>query len=145
MSGQEVISEHSLLTGWHWSLELLFYFAPTLIGILGTARQSILVRNDFAMRVILSVFVSLLVLYFSVYRVARELSLLDDLNLMLFAAGILLSFLYGRWCTLRLNHIGWSRWFALLLLVPIVNILGVIALFFIPGRKPHAQEAIAAP
>ena len=141
MSGQEVISENLLLTEWHWSLELLFYFVPILIGILSTAPQSILVRNDFAMRIVLSIPASL----FIFFVVLHEIPKIADIAVFSLAFSFLFCFLLGRWCTLRLNHIGWSRWLVLLLLVPLVNLVWLIALFFIPGRKPVSQEANAAP
>ena len=141
MSGQEVVSENLLLTEWHWSLALLYYFVPTFIGMLSAGRQSILVRSDFAMRIVLSFPASL----FAYFVVLHELPRIDDIAVFSLALVFLFCFLFGRWCTLRLNHIGWSRWLALLLLVPVLNCVWLLALFFIPGRKPVSQEASAVP
>ena len=142
---QSLFSANMLLAEWHWSLELLYYLVPVLAGVATAGRQAFLPRNDFAMRVVLSLGVFLLGLYLSVHRAARELPLLENIALLFLAAGVVLGLLLGRWCALRLNHIGWSRWFALLLLVPIVNFVGVIALFFIPGRKAAPLEAATTP
>jgi uncharacterized membrane protein YhaH (DUF805 family) len=44
----------------------------------------------------------------------------------------------------RLRSAGFSPWFAVLLIVPIVDILLILALFFLPGEQTTQQSVLAA-
>ncbi len=60
------------------------------------------------------------------------------LSFMVYFAVIILG---ARWSAHRLHHIGVSRWWALLLLVPGFSILPVIVLCLIPGKPQAAVQA----
>ena len=140
MIDQSFLSQDMLFTEWHWSLELLFYSIPILAGIATAGQQAFLARNDFAMRAVLSIPVAWFIFFVALHEIPK----IGDIALFGLAVSAAFAFLYGRWCALRLNHIGWQRWLALLLLVPIANFFWVIALFFIPGRKADAVATEAA-
>lgn len=136
------------LEQWNLWNELLSYLvsgALLVVAIVSAGRSAVLFRNDFAMRIVLSFGAAFVVTFFLGVDLWRGELTFERVNLLSLVISLTISFLYGRWCALRLNHIGWSRWLALLLLVPLVNILGLLVLFFIPGHKPVSQEANAAP
>lgn len=51
---------------------------------------------------------------------------------LLFVGNIILLFYF---IVRRLNDIGWNKWYALLFLVPVINIFFIGCLIFIPGKK----------
>ncbi len=70
-----------------------------------------------------------------------------DVNVLILGVGILilvvLPFLLGRWSSLRLADIGWSRWLVVLFYVPLANVPLLIVLCVKHG-KPHDAEAANA-
>ena len=137
-----------LIESLHWSF-ITFGLLPLAIGSLSAGGIASIGRAAFAVRllVILAAFVfgSFPILFFLVLGsggTEPQLPTSDFLFAMvivsLFVAVVVLPFLLGRWSSLRLNHVGWSRWLVLLFYVPLANVILLIVLCVAPGRELDA-------
>lgn len=119
---------------WHWIILLLIIFVPLIL--IDRARTP-LARKPFTLRV-LTVLGILLVLDFIAPFLGRPTIYMVALSLM----GAIYGFILWRWVARRCLDIGRSKWWTLLLYIPMINILMIIALFFVPSRLGPDQKAI---
>lgn len=137
-----------LIESLHWSF-ITFGLIPLAIGALSAGGTASIGRAAFIVRfvVILAVllfgpFPALFFLVLGSGGTEPQLPTSDFLLAIViasaFVALVVLPFLLGRWSSLRLNDIGWSRLLVLLFYVPLANVILLIALCVTPGREPDA-------
>ena len=137
-----------LIESLHWSF-ITFGLLPLAIGSLSAGGTASIGRAAFIIRFVVIfavlVFGPLPVLFFLVLGpggTEPQLPTSDFLFAIViasvFVALVVLPFLLGRWSSLRLNDIGWSRLLVLLFYVPLANAILLIALCVAPGRELDA-------
>ncbi len=119
---------------WHWIIVLLIIFVPLIL--IDRARTP-LARKKYTLQV-LTVLGILLLLNLIVALLGHPPIFMMAVSLM----GAIYGFILWRWVARRCLDIGRSKWWALLLYVPFVNILTIIALFFVASRPSPAQTDI---
>ncbi len=139
-----------LIESLHWSL-VTFGLLPLAIGALSAGGTASIGRTAFLFRILvilgalsLVAFGGLLFLMFRSEELEQQLPA-ASLYMLFIAIGVLAlivqPFLLGRWTSLRLNHLGWSRWLVFLFFVPLANVVFLIALCFTPGKATDTAIA----
>lgn len=140
-----------MLASLHW-LSLTFGILPFAIGALSAGSTASIGRVAYAVR-LLAVLGALVFSVFALFSLLAQASEgtgdqlptsdfpFATIMVSAFAVVVLLPFLLGRWSSLRLNHIGWTRWLALLLYVPPANVILLILLCVMPGKETDAAVA----
>ncbi len=137
-----------MLASLHWSFVSLGLI-PLVIGVLSAGGTASIGRAAFIVRFVVILAVLLFgpfpALFFLVLEPGGTEPQLPASDFLLaiviasvFVALVVLPFLLGRWSSLRLNDIGWSRLLVLLFYVPLANAILLIALCVAPGRELDA-------
>lgn len=125
---------------WELIIVLFVVFLP-VVGIATAGQVKQLQRASYALRVL-----GLLVFSFILSFVVEEFkgtAASDGIFVAALLISIVVALLWARWSAHRLNHLGRTRWWALLLLVPFVNLITIIVLCLVPGKAQAAVEADA--
>ena len=124
---------------WLWMYAVFLVGLP-VIGIATVGRERQLRRVDYAKRLAGLLAVNI------IFGVAVREDVETFGNVVLLVVVLLVAIatvaLSAVWSAHRLNHIGWTRWLALLSLVPFVNIFGAIGLCLVPGwpQEPNKKS-----
>ena len=116
---------------------LLMVLAP-VVGIATAGREKHLLRANYAVLV-----GGLLLVNFILSAIVDVGDIADATGpaaavavaVLMLAVVAITTFFGARWSGHRLNHLGWSRWWALLLIVPIINVLTIIGFCVVPGQQ----------
>lgn len=123
---------------WHWLIVLM------VLGVIfGSIVAAVLTRSHlrrgqyttrFAIYVVTSTAIAILV------NVSEEAAVV----LPMIPLGWVLMFLIYRWTAMRLNDVGWNRWWSLLWLIPLVGIVLGIVLCIKDGIPSQDEASVFA-
>ncbi|RED51467.1 DUF805 domain-containing protein [Aestuariispira insulae] len=109
-----------------------------IVPIFITNKETILNRGDYALRILPSVLVFILI----DQGLQPRGFLASSLSMAYFglAVIVLLVFFSSRWSVMRMNHLGWSRGMALTLPIPLVGTIISLILLFKPGKEQQSSR-----
>lgn len=125
---------------WHWVIvfTLIVILAPVL-GIIMAGKEREIGRLAYAFRAGGVIFLSLVAQYLVRNSFEIDPSNSAFVGLGILAINTLFLFLLARWSVHRLSEIGISRWAALFLIVPLLNIILVLSLCFLRGKEQRGH------
>lgn len=124
---------------WH-VLVIVISVAVPVAAVLTTGQPRRLNRLGYGLRVLGLVVLNAVLGAFASFRLEGG-GTLPLPEAIVVALGYLVAFFFAvRWTAQRLNDIGSSRWLAVLIAVPLVNLILVIVLLIIGSEKPEAAD-----
>lgn len=124
---------------WH-VLVIVISVAVPVAAIVTTGQAHRLNRLGYGLRVLGLVVLNAVLGVLASFRLEGGGTLPPAEGLAIALGYIVAFFLAVRWTAQRLNDIGSSRWLAVLIAVPLVNLILVIVLLIIGSEKPEAAD-----
>lgn len=115
---------------WQWIIILAITLVLPFVAIMLNKEKPGITRSQYIVRVI-----GLIVL-------GVAMGLLSEMGEILALIGgvviLIASYFSYAFATLRLNNAGWSAWLTLVLVLPLINLLFIIALMIVPSKEQEA-------
>lgn len=128
---------------WHWIIVLSVFGAP-VIAIASASREKTLSRLPYFWRVASLIAATLVLRLLVEVLVSEPPSVAGAIvGLGWIVALVIFGILGALWSVHRVQEVGASKWWSLLLLVPAVNLIHIAFLFFYSGQKAKQSSPAA--
>jgi uncharacterized membrane protein YhaH (DUF805 family) len=119
---------------WHWLIVLTWFGAP-ILAIAVADREKTLSRNSYVVRT-LGLFVGLVVVSVIAYLISEAIG-----NGISALGGLVFTIFLALWSSHRSQEVGWSKWWSLLLMLPVVGLIFWVILLFKPSHEGKTVTA----
>ncbi len=122
---------------WHWLIVLFFILLVPLVPILAASSSKTLTRKPYALRTI-GAYAAMFGIAFAFGAGGGGLG--SGLGMVI---NIVISILIILWSVHRTQDIGWSKWWCLLMFVPLVGLIFWLVLLFRAGKQTDVAEVFS--
>lgn len=123
---------------WHWLIVLVYFVVVPVTAIVLAKKDKTLARLPYLYRLIAIFVVGM------AGKFVGEQTVNLGVFVVLVCVFLFMWLLQYLWAVHRTQDIGWSKWWVLLTIIPLVNVVYIFVILFVPRRKAEISDAAAS-